>query len=360
MGIGHHHDGHAHTHGGVDGNIIKNDEATKVLLISFAGLLITAVFQAVIVAFTGSVALFADTIHNFGDALTSIPLWIAFHLSRRLPSKRFTYGLNRSEDIAGLFIVFVIFISAVVAGYESIRRLFEPVPMTYLGTTALAAIIGFIGNEIVALYRIRMGKRMGSAALVADGHHARIDGWTSLAVLIGVIGAWFGFPIVDPIIGLIITVMILFIVKDTAKIVLIRLMDGIEPEHVKNITASALKVEGVDNVNDVKARWFGHEIIAEVSIALAPDISIKKGHDVVKNVIHRMQHDVDHLSNVQVHVDPLDEQGKSFHTHEHFHEHHHDDHDDHDHHEHHGQHHDAHDHHHQDNNHEHHVHHGTN
>ncbi|RYM06050.1 cation transporter [Sporolactobacillus sp. THM7-7] len=314
MGLLHHHDhGHTHTHGSVDSHIIENKEATRVLLLSLIGLMMTAVFQAVVAAFTGSTALLADTIHNFGDSLTSIPLWIAFMLSRRPPTKRFTYGYSRSEDLAGLIIVLVILFSAVIAGYESVRRLIVGSEMTHLGVTAIAAVIGFIGNEAVAVYRIRMGKKMGSAALVADGHHARIDGWTSLAVLVGVLGAWVGFPVLDPIIGLVITVMILFIVKDSAKTIFTRLLDGIDPEVVDQMKHVAAQIEGVYHVSDVKARWLGHHITAEMSVTLNSHLTVKEGHDVVKAVIHRLHHEVDHVTAVQVHTDPMEEQGSVYH-----------------------------------------------
>ncbi|WP_082083640.1 cation diffusion facilitator family transporter [Paenibacillus beijingensis] len=369
MGFGHHHgpDGHSHTHGGVDSNIIQSKEATKVLLISLVGLLITALFQAIIVAISGSVALLADTIHNFGDALTSIPLWIAFVLSRKLPTKRFTYGLNRTEDIAGLIIVLVIAFSAFVAGYQSVMRMIHGSTFTHLGATSIAAIVGFIGNEIVAIYRIRMGKKMGSAALIADGQHARVDGMTSLAVLVGVLGVWLGFPIVDPLVGLVITIMILFIVKDSAKAVFTRLLDGIEPETIDTITRSASQVEGVQTVNDIKARWFGHEILAEISITTDSNLSVREGHAIAQNVIHRLQHDIEHLGKVQVHVDPVEEQGYSFHEHAHFHaakhshkhghDHHHDPHDHHHKHQHHHDHDLKHDPSHDDHKHRHHSHH---
>lgn len=296
----HDHGGHVHSHGTVDGSIIESKEATKVLIISLVGLLATAIFQAVIVAFSGSAALLADTIHNFGDSLTSIPLWVAFALSSRVPTRRFTYGLNKSEDLAGLIIVLVILFSALAAGYESVRRLIAGIPATHLEVTALAAVIGFLGNELVAVYRIRTGRKIGSAALVADGHHARIDGWTSLAVLGGVIGTWLGVPIIDPIIGLIITVVILFIVKDSAKVILTRLLDGIDPHIIDAIEKIAADVDGVIHVSDIRARWSGHEILAELSITLGSGLSVKEGHDIVRNVIHRLQHEVDHLADAQV------------------------------------------------------------
>jgi cation diffusion facilitator family transporter len=320
MGVGHSHGEHGHSHVGVDSNIVKNKEATRVLMISLVAMLITAIFQAIIVAVSGSVALLADTIHNFGDALTSIPLWIAFVLSRRLPTKRFTYGLNRSEDIAGLLIIIVIAISAVVAGYESIHRLFNGSALTNLWAVALASVVGFLGNELVAIYRIRMGKKMGSAALIADGHHARVDGITSLAVLIGVIGTWLGYPIVDPLIGLGITITIIFIVKDSVKTIFSRLLDGMEPKTIDLMTASIEDVKGVVSVTEVKARWFGHEIKADISIAVESDLSIQEGHNIAKDVIHRLQHDVEHLGTVHIHIDPEEEAGEDLHAHENFHE----------------------------------------
>ena len=307
---------HPHSHGGVDAGLAENREATKVLLISLAGLLLTAVIQALVVALSGSVALLADTIHNFGDALTSIPLWFAFWLNRRIPTKRFSYGLNRSEDLAGLFIVAVISISALVAAYESIVRILHRTEPNHLWAVVVAAFVGFLGNEVAAIVRIRMGSKLGSAALIADGKHARIDGITSLAVLLGVIGVWLGYPIVDPIVGFMITVMILFVAKDSVKAVFTRLLDGIEPDTMDQIKTTTLSVEGVCQVTDVRARWFGHHIRAELSIAVDSQLSVRTGHDLAKAVIHRLRHDIAHLEHVEIHVDPLEEQGSVYHAHQ--------------------------------------------
>jgi cation diffusion facilitator family transporter len=295
-------------------NLLHNKEATRVLLISLIAMLATAIIQVVLWTFSGSVALLADTIHNFGDALTSIPLWIAFFLSRRPPTKRFTYGMGRSEDLAGLFIVVVILVSAGVAGYESVMRFFEPAQHGNLWVTAVAALIGFAGNETVAVYRIRMGKKIGSAALVADGQHARMDGVTSLAVLVGVAGIWAGFPLLDPIIGVVITVLILFIAKDSAKMILVQMLDGIEPETVERIHETAAQVSGVNTVSDVKARWCGHEIKTELS-TVDPGLSVAEGHDIAKEVIHALLHEIKHLGEAHVHVDPYDEAGSHYHAH---------------------------------------------
>jgi cation diffusion facilitator family transporter len=308
-----HHHSHHHDHSGVDSGILENREAIKVLLISLIGLFVTAAIQAIIVGLSSSTALMADAIHNFADALTSIPLWLAFSLSARPATKRFSYGLNRSEDIAGLAILLVIFASACVAGYESVIHLIHNTPPTHLAITSLAAVVGFLGNELAAVYRIRMGKRMGSAALIADGQHARIDGFTSLAVLIGVAGTWLGYPMVDAVIGLVITLMILWILKDSAKQIFVRLLDGIEPEVVDEILEESRTVAGVITVTDVKARWIGHGIHSEVTIIVDSELTVREGHDVAKNVIHALHGRIEHLGEVQVHVDPVEEPGFTHH-----------------------------------------------
>ncbi|MER9951218.1 cation diffusion facilitator family transporter, partial [Mesorhizobium sp. M0047] len=228
-GHGHDHgDGrHGHTHGVIDPTIATTTRGIWAIKWSFVVLAITAALQLVVVFLSGSVALLADTIHNVGDAVTAIPLWIAFVLARRKPSKTFTYGLGRVEDLAGIVIVLIILFSAIVAGYEAIDRLINPRPIAFLGWVAIAGLIGFIGNEAVAVFRIRVGREINSAALIADGYHARTDGFTSLAVVLGAIGVWLGFPLADPIIGLLITVAIFAIVWQSSKAVLTRMLDGV-------------------------------------------------------------------------------------------------------------------------------------
>ena len=156
------------------------------------------VAQIAVVIISGSVALAADAIHNFSDALTAVPLWLAFALGTKAATRRYTYGLGRAEDLAGLFVVAMISLSAIIAGYEAIVRLADPEPVEHIGWVALAGLIGFIGNELVAVYRIGVGRRIGSAALVADGLHARTDGLTSLAVVLAAGGVALGFPLGRP------------------------------------------------------------------------------------------------------------------------------------------------------------------
>ena len=227
-----------------------------------------------------SVALLADTIHNVGDAVTASPLWVAFVLARRKPSKTFTYGLGRVEDLAGILIVLIILFSAIVAGYEAIDRLINPRPIAFLGWVAIAGIVGFVGNEAVAVFRIRVGREINSAALIADGYHARTDGFTSLAVVLGAIGVWLGFPLADPIIGLLITLAIFAIVWQSSKAVLTRMLDGVEPGIVDEIHHAAEHVSGIERVQSVQARWFGHRLHADVAISVSDGATAKDVLDV--------------------------------------------------------------------------------
>ncbi|RUW81900.1 cation diffusion facilitator family transporter, partial [Mesorhizobium sp. M1E.F.Ca.ET.063.01.1.1] len=256
---GHGHDhgegGHGHTHGVVDPTIATTTRGIWAIKWSFVVLAITSMLQLVVVFLSGSVALLADTIHNVGDAVTAIPLWIAFMLARRKPSKTFTYGLGRVEDLAGIIIVLIILFSAIVAGYEAIDRLIHPQPIALLGWVAIAGLIGFLGNETVAVFRIRVGREINSAALIADGYHARTDGFTSLAVVLGAAGVWAGFPLADPIIGLLITVAIFAIVWQSSNAVLTRMLDGVEPGVVEEINHAAEHVKGIERIAQVQARW---------------------------------------------------------------------------------------------------------
>jgi cation diffusion facilitator family transporter len=303
----------SHSHGTVDATILTSQRGIWAVKWSFFWMFVTAIIQLVVVIYSGSVALLADTIHNFGDAATAIPLWFAFSLGRRAATKRFTYGLGRTEDLAGIVVVLIILISAVVAGYESINRFFHPQTVENLWAVAVAAIIGFLGNEAVARFRIRIGKEIGSAALIADGYHARTDGFTSLAVLLGAIGVWMGFPLADPIVGLLITIAILRIVWDSAKSVFTRLLDGVDPEVVDEIRHAVNHTPGVQEITEVRVRWLGHRLHAELNIAVNPECSVEQGHEIAKEVRHQLLHHLEYLSNAVVHVDPLTASGEEHH-----------------------------------------------
>ena len=296
---------HSHAaHERVDSVMESSERGIWALKVSLVGLGVTALLQVLIVVASGSVALLADTIHNFGDAATSIPLWIAFALAKRGANRRYTYGYGRAEDVAGVIIVLVIFFSACVAGYESVMRLIRPQPVEHLWWVAAAALIGFVGNEAVAVFRIRVGNEIGSAALVTDGQHSRVDGFTSLAVLIGVLGVRFGLPILDPLVGLAITVAILFIVKDAAASIWHRLLDGIEPEILAQVEHAPLHIAGVHDVHEARARWLGHRIHADLHITVDGHLSVQEAHDLVERVHEALAEHVPAFGGAQIHVCP--------------------------------------------------------
>jgi len=315
---GHMHDeeshcGHHHVHGVVDPSMLATQKGISTVKWSFIVLIATALVQMTAVSYSGSVALLADMIHNFGDAATAIPLWIAFALANHRPSKQFTYGYGRVEDLAGLAIVLLILFSVIVAGYESIYRLFHPQAVDHLWAVALAALIGFFGNEIVAVYRCRTGKDINSAALLADGCHARVDGLTSLAVFLGAIGVWLGYPWADPFIGVIITFAILGIVWSSAKVVFCRLIDGVDPGVVDEVKEAASHGAGVKEVTNVRVRWLGHQLHAEINLAVSDDLTVKDGHEIAKEVRHQLMHHLSYLLGATIHVDPLRASGEEYH-----------------------------------------------
>jgi len=304
---------HNHAHGTMDPVLLTTQRGISAVKWSLTGLGATALFQVVITFLSGSVALLADTIHNFGDAATALPLWVAFTLARRKPSQRFTYGYGRVEDLAGVIVVLIILFSAVVAAYHSVDRLLHPQHIQHLSAVVAASIIGFAGNELVAGFRIRVGKQINSAALVADGYHARIDGLTSLGVLFGAAGVWLGYPLADPVVGLLITAIILRIVWESGKSVFTRLLDGVNPEVLDEIRHAVNHTQGVHDVTGVRVRWLGHRLHAEVDLAVSPDLSVAEAHAIAVEVRHQLLHHLAYLSNVTIHVDPASRSGEEHH-----------------------------------------------
>ena len=271
---------HGHTHGVIDSTLATTTEGIWAIKWSFLILGITSVIQLAVVYASGSVALLADAIHNVGDAGTAIPLWFAFMLARRAPSGRFAYGYGRAEDLAGVAVVLIILASALTAAYQAIERLINPQPIQFLGWVAIAGVIGFIGNETVAVFRIRIGRKINSAALIADGYHARTDGLTSLAVVLGAVGAWLGFPLADPIVGLLITLAIFGIVWQSSIAVFTRMLDGVDAEIPQEIRHAAEHVAGVRAVESVRARWVGHRLTADVDVALDGSVTLREADQV--------------------------------------------------------------------------------
>lgn len=301
--VGLHH--HSHTAAALDSALTTNERGIRAVQISMVALLVTAFLQLFLVYFTGSVALLADTVHNFSDALTAIPLWLAFSLGRRPRNQRYTYGYGRAEDLAGVLIVIMIFLSSVEIFREAIDRFLNPRPVENLMWVAIAAIVGFIGNELVALFRMRVGREIGSAALVADGLHARTDGLTSLGVLVGAIGVWLGFPLADPIVAVLIGVVILGIVWQAARDMWYRLMDAIDPAISNRISSVAHQVPGVLQIYDVSARWIGHRMRGELRLGVDDQMTTAQGHEVAEQVQHALMHEIPELTDLTIHVDPF-------------------------------------------------------
>ena len=298
-----------HSHDAADSvdDVLESSTAgIRAVKLSLLVLGLTAVAQIVVVITSGSVALAADTIHNFSDALTAVPLGIAFALGTKTATRRYTYGLGRAEDLAGLFVVAMIAMSAIIAGYEAILRLTNPEPIEHIGWVAVAGLIGFIGNEWVALYRIRVGRRIGSAALVADGLHARTDGLTSLAVVLAAGGVALGFPLADQIIGLVITVAILAVLRTAVRDVFRRLLDGVDPAMVDAAEQALAAQPGVRAVRSVRMRWIGHRLHADAELDVDPTLNLAQAHRIAHEAEHELTHAVPKLTTALIHAYPAD------------------------------------------------------
>ena len=319
---GHDHDDHGHGHGlvgrlrhvlrphshvaanQIDAVMEASAEGMRTLWITLAILGVTALIQAAVTIVSGSVALLGDTLHNAADALTALPLGVAFVLGRRPPTRRYTYGYGRAEDLAGIVIVLTITASSALAAYQAITRLFHPQRVTDLIAVAGAALAGFAGNELAARYRIRTGRKIGSAALVADGLHARTDGLTSLAVLFGAGGVAIGWNWADPVIGLVITVAIVAVLRQAAREIYRRLMDAVDPALVGQVERTLRTTDSVLDTGQVRLRWIGHQLRAEAEIVVASGISAAQAHQVAVNAEHGLLHAIPHLTAAIVHADP--------------------------------------------------------
>jgi cation diffusion facilitator family transporter len=288
----------------VDTALEASERGIRTLFISLAVLGATAAGQAVVAVLSGSVALLGDTLHNVADALTALPLGLAFWVGRRAATRRYTYGYGRAEDLAGIVIVVLIAASSALAAYEAVTRLLHHGSVRHLWAVAAAALLGFVGNEVVARYRIRVGRDIGSAALVADGLHARTDGFTSLSVLLGAGGVAIGWDWADPAVGLFITVAILVVLRDAAREVYRRLMDAVDPALVDDVEKALRATPGVLEVGAVRLRWIGHSLRAECNVVVDASLTVVAGHEIAETCEHRLLHDVPRLTAAMVHADP--------------------------------------------------------
>ena len=296
---------HSHdTTDSLDQALEASAEGIRAVALSLVILLATALVQGVVVVLSGSVALLGDTLHNASDAFTAIPLWMAFRLGRRAPTRRFTYGYGKAEDVAGLVVIGLISVSAALAAYEAVVRLLHPHRVSNLGLVMAAAVIGAIGNELVARYRITVGRRIGSSALEADGLHARADGITSLFVLAGAIAVQLGAHWADGAVGILIAAAIVVIAYRAVMSVGQRLLDTVDPDVVAQIETIAGTIPGVRSVTEVRARWAGHRLLAQVRLSVDGDLPVTQAHEIAETVHHELLHHVARLSDAIIHVDP--------------------------------------------------------
>jgi cation diffusion facilitator family transporter len=294
--------GHIHARPQQQDAMFSNRLGTRALVWSLGLLLATTIIQVVIYVGSGSVALLADTVHNLGDALNSVPLLIAFWLARKMATKRYTYGYARAEDLAGLLIVASIVFSAGYILWEVVQKLLNPVPIENSGWVALAAVVGFLGNEAVAVLEIRVGKQIGSEAMVVDGRHARIDGFTSLAVLPAVLGTAIGLPILDPIFGVLIGIAILFITREAAIAIWYRLMDAVEPAVVAQVGQIIQDRKEVVGVTKLRMRWVGHSLWVEGSLKVQPELNAAKIETVLSALTRELQKEIPNLGEVTLSI----------------------------------------------------------
>lgn len=320
----HDHDGHRHHHADRVGDRLRgffarhshdaadsmdqalegSREGIRVVAVSLVVLLVTAGIEALVVALSCSIGLLGDTLHNAADALTAVPLWLAFRLGRKPPTLRFSYGYGKAEDVAGLAIVVLIAASAGFAGFEAVERLVHPRSVSHIGFVIAAAAIGAIGNEAVALYRFGVGRPIGSAALEADGIHARTDGVTSLLVLCGAIAVALGAKQADAVVGLIITAAIVVVGYQAARSVGQRLLDAVDPSIVEQITEVIEAVDGVATISEVRARWVGHRLLAQVRLRVDASMSLVGAHEIAEVAHHELLHRVPNLSDAIIRDDP--------------------------------------------------------
>ncbi len=304
-----------HDHGAetADRVLESTSEGIRAVFVSLVALAATAAVELVVALASHSVALLADTIHNFADALTAVPLALAFRMGRRPPTRRYTYGFGRAEDLAGVAIVALIAASTVVAGYEAISRLVHPRQVSGAGWVIAAGVVGFAGNELVAVYRTRVGRRIGSAALVADGLHARSDGFTSLAVVAGAAATAAGAASADPVAGLVITAAVTVVLFGAVRTIYRRLMDSVDPELVDQVEGVLRAVPGVAGVDAVRIRWVGHELRAEIQIVSDPDLSLVDAHTIADEAHHRLLHQVPLLAEAVIHTSPDGGDARTYH-----------------------------------------------
>lgn len=305
---GHSHDGHEHSHTTLDRDLLTRRRGLRAIWISAAGLAATAAVQFGIVAISSSAGLFADALHNLGDVAGTGALYLGFRLAMRPASDRFPHGWRRFEDLAGLVIVLAIAVSGALALFDSLDALLGGGHTVTNAAWAFgAALVGAVGNEAVAIYKIRVGRSIRSAALIADGRHARVDGLVSLGAAVGIAGAAAGYPVADPLAGLVIVAVIAGILVRTAREVIPRIVDAVDPELVAELETVARQVPDVEGVHDVRPRHVGGGLLVQLHVEIDGDLSLREAHHVSERVSHHLAHEFPNVLTVDIHIDPAGE-----------------------------------------------------
>ena len=249
-------------------------QANRAVAVSAIGLGATGLVELLLAVFTGSVGLLGDAIHNLSDVSTSAVVFLGFRLSRRLPTEKYPYGLERAEDLAGIGIAAVIWASAAFAGYESVRKLIEHGHTSHVAAGIIGALLGIVGNQVVARYKLIVGRRINSATLIADARHSWLDALSSAGALLGLIAVALGQPWGDPLAGLVVTAFICHVGYQVTKDVVHRLADGVDPEVTTTAEAAAGSVPGVIHAH-ARARWTGRTLRVEIEGWVDPELTAK-------------------------------------------------------------------------------------
>jgi cation diffusion facilitator family transporter len=289
---------------GVHSHTLPDEKAaTRAVIVSAVALGIAAVVEFAGSRQSHSAGVLADALHNAGDVLTTLVLLGAFAVARRPATRRFPSGFGRVEDVATLVIVLVIVFTAAAAALESLTRILSTEGYQNAGPALAAAAVGVVANHGVSEYKIRVGRRIRSLALEADGLHSRLDAIVSAGAFVGLALAWMGFAIADPLSGLAITIAIVYILAGTVGRLVLRMMDAVDPAVIEQITTAALSAKGVLGVHDVRARWVGRELVAVIHIDCPPDSTLAQAHDIAQAVEHEVEHRVPAVR-LDVHMDP--------------------------------------------------------
>jgi cation diffusion facilitator family transporter len=280
-----------------------NKDAVRAVIVSAVGLGLAALAEIVASILSGSASVLADGLHNAGDVMTSFILLFTFALVRRPATRRYSSGYGRFEDVATLLIIVVIIVTAAVAAAESIGKLIQPVTYSNIPLSMGAALVGVIANLGVSVYKLRVGRWIGSESLAADGIHSRIDALVSAGAFAGIGLAGLGLRIADPIVGILITVAIVYVLAGTVKQLYYRMMDAVDPTIVDELTSAASSVPGVLQVHDVRVRWVGRELVAVMHVAVNPKSTLEEAHAVAMRVEVAVCHEVP-AARLEVHMDP--------------------------------------------------------